>query len=79
MRQDLVLLMELCEKGACTNVIFVTTMWDVEPDGTEKDKELQKTYWRKMIKRGAITTRYDCTETTAWNIIELLCARHRIR
>lgn len=62
---------ELCGEDNFKNVILVTTMWDevLEDVGSQREAELQNTFWQRMIKLGSSTHRFDGTEESAWKII----------
>ncbi|KAF4582667.1 hypothetical protein EYR40_002590 [Pleurotus pulmonarius] len=72
---------KLCGKDALQNIILTTTMWDEvdEPTGEQREKELERHYWKTMISQGSKTMRYQNTDKSAWNIIDSIVVGHNER
>ncbi|KAJ8517857.1 hypothetical protein ONZ45_g5026 [Pleurotus djamor] len=65
---------KLCGKDALGNIVLTTTMWDDvdEETGLQREKELQKNYWKGMINQGSRTVRYLNDEESAWEIVDYI-------
>jgi hypothetical protein len=65
---------ELCGKNAFHNVILTTTMWDDvdEETGRVREEELKSRYWRSMLDRNSMTSRFMGTRESALHLIEPL-------
>ncbi|KAJ8456402.1 hypothetical protein ONZ45_g18733 [Pleurotus djamor] len=72
--KDLTIFEKLCGKDALGNVILTTTMWDEEDaeTGLQRQKNIEKNYWKAMIKRGSRTVRYLNDEESAWEIVDYI-------
>ncbi|KAF9489918.1 hypothetical protein BDN71DRAFT_1525719 [Pleurotus eryngii] len=72
---------KLCGKDALQNIILTTTMWDEvdEATGEQREKELERHYWKTMISQGSKTMRYQNTDKSAWNIIDSIVVGHNER
>ena len=55
------------------NVVLATTMWDrLHPtldNGSKREKDLKKKYWKVMLRNGAGVDRFLNTSDSAWSII----------
>jgi hypothetical protein len=62
----------LCELIALRNVTLTTTMWDnVDGEiGSQRQKELEQTYWKGMIDRGSKIGCYRNSPESAWEILD---------
>lgn len=77
---------KLCGVDAYTNVMFVTTKWQISPMANVRESELQhqreaelKTkHWKPMIDHGSRVERYDGTSKSARLIISILLNQARI-
>ena len=59
-----------------SQVVLVTTMWDMTPREVAEGREqqLRTLYWKDMLEFGAQTDRFDNREDTAWEIVRQLLA-----
>jgi len=62
----------LCELIALRNVTLTTTMWDnVDGEiGSQRQKELEQTYWKGMIDWGSKIGCYRNSPDSAWEILD---------
>ncbi|KAF4614549.1 hypothetical protein D9613_003467 [Agrocybe pediades] len=70
----------LCGDYACSNILFVTTMWDEERSGKraeEMQRCLREKYWRDMISLGASTTPYWNTPQSALETLKNFVGRRQ--
>jgi hypothetical protein len=70
--KNLRMFQELCGRDALRNIILATTMWvDVEEQvGLQRQKELEKNYWKGMISQGSKAFRFLNTPESAWAILD---------
>jgi hypothetical protein len=63
---------KLCGEQALQNIILATTMWgEVEEEvGLQREKELEKTYWKGMIMQRSKVSRFLNTHKSAWTILD---------
>ena len=56
-----------------TPVFLVTTMWDEvdEEVGLRSLKELQATYWKRMVSHGSTSIRYDNNQESAKQLLQM--------
>ncbi|KAJ8487226.1 hypothetical protein ONZ45_g14410 [Pleurotus djamor] len=68
------MLEELCGKDAFGKLVLTTTMWDEvdEATGLQREKELEKNYWKTMINHGSRTVRYLNDEESAWEVVDYI-------
>jgi len=61
----------LCGHKAMPNVVIATTMWGKvgREEGTEREAELKREFWREMMADGCRTERFENTYESAWHII----------
>jgi len=61
---------QLCGK-IFHNIVLTTTMWgEVDEEvGAAREQELQKDYWRPMIKRGSYVKRFLYTKESAFEVL----------
>ena len=61
----------LCGDSALDKVILATTMWDVvkEKEGAERELDLRRVFWKKMISQGSNMFRFTGTYESAWDIV----------
>ena len=61
----------LCGDSALDKVILATTMWDVvkEKEGAERELDLRRMFWKKMISQGSTMFRFTGTYESAWDIV----------
>ena len=61
---------QLCGKDF-HNIVLTTTMWgEVDEEvGAAREQELQKDYWRPMIKRGSYVKRFLYTKESAFEVL----------
>jgi hypothetical protein len=69
--KNLRMFQQLCGHNALRNIILTTTMWvDVEEElGSQREKELEKKYWKGMINEGSKVFRFLNTSESAWAIL----------
>ena len=72
---------KLCGKKAMGRVVLVTTMWDEidESVGRERLKELKRSYWKAMIKRGSKTFEHKNDRASAEKLLETIAQDKRQR
>ena len=63
------------------NVVIVTTMWSkvIKEEGTEREAELEKLFWKDMVDDGCSIDRFEDTRESAWAIVDSLADRSRAR
>ncbi|KAK4182193.1 hypothetical protein QBC35DRAFT_445564 [Podospora australis] len=82
-RTYLGLLEPLLGTEAMNNVILVTTMWyvmrgDLEGQGMRREGELMNDYWRPLIDKGAIVSRFSGSPESAFSIVSKLAAKEPV-
>jgi hypothetical protein len=72
---------KLCGDDAMANVIFATTKWDeiVFDAGIAREEELKTEFWQSVLDRGSYAARFMNTQASAWEIINLLVPKERLR
>ncbi|KAG6330799.1 hypothetical protein ID866_8291 [Astraeus odoratus] len=68
---------KMCGKKMASQVILVTTMWDQvdEEIGDERLAELERTYWKAMISRGAVSFKYENSSESAKTLLRDLAEK----
>ena len=69
-------LKNLLKPEDASQVVLVTTMWDMTPAevAEQREQQLRTLYWKDMLELGAQTDRFDNREETAWRIVRQLMA-----
>ncbi|KAJ8517858.1 hypothetical protein ONZ45_g5025 [Pleurotus djamor] len=72
---------KLCGKNALQNIVLTTTMWDeVDLDvGIQRERELERNYWKTMLSHGSRSMRHLNTEESAWRIIDAIASAQNER
>jgi len=74
---------DLCGHKYAKNVVYLTTRWDevVDADVAEqRQKDLEKSYWNRLISHGAATGRFYIDDPkSSWVIVDELIQRHQPR
>ncbi|KAF9450883.1 hypothetical protein P691DRAFT_638001, partial [Macrolepiota fuliginosa MF-IS2] len=73
--RNLDMFQHLCGSSALSNVILVTTNWDqleTVDDGIRNEEELRSNYWQPLLEGGSKMLRFECTRSSAWNIVNSL-------
>jgi hypothetical protein len=64
----------LCGRSALRNLVFVTTMWDLEAGrGESRERELRKDF--SMTAGGSRMARFDGSLDSAWEIIDMFWSK----
>jgi ankyrin repeat protein len=71
------ILRKLCGDGFLRRVCLVTTMWERLDDfeAHQRQEQLEKSFWKDMIDKGAVPCRYRGTTDSALRIINILFRR----
>jgi len=71
--KNLQTLVSLCGQKAMPNIVIATTMWGKvsKEEGTEREDELKREFWREMVANGCRTERFENTYDSAWRIINI--------
>ena len=71
---------KLCGDEALPNVILATTMWDrvIPSTAVQREEELKRDFWNRMIALGSPVVRFDGTFESAWQIIDLVAKKSRV-
>jgi flagellar biosynthesis GTPase FlhF len=70
--KNIQLLREICGNQFLSRVTLVTTMWDSvnQNIGANRERELQKSYWKEILDYGAMYHRQDGTRDAALRIVD---------
>jgi hypothetical protein len=81
-KKNLHMFKALCGSGQFTNVILVTTMWEMvgQDLGTAREKELMDTeeFWGLMLKNGSRVERHNNTQESAKMIVEKFVEKKKV-
>lgn len=71
----------LCGVNGLSNVVFVTTMWDLvnEATGEKREEELREKFWKPMIDRQSRTARFHYTAESAWELLGQFTQHHPVK
>jgi hypothetical protein len=78
--RSLRMLRELVGDYALGNVVLATSHWSrvSSEEGIRRETELKNTFWKDLISRGAIMTRYSGDQRSGNALIDLLIDKRRI-
>jgi len=64
----------LCREDLTKKIVLATTMWSHvdEAKGRRRQAGLRVNYWKTMVARGSEVVRFNDTQESAWEIVNLL-------
>jgi hypothetical protein len=81
-KKNLHMFKALCGSGQFTNVILVTTMWEIvnQELGAAREKDLMETdeFWGHMLRNGSRVERHNNTQESAKRIVEKFVEKKKV-
>jgi len=71
---------KLCGDDAIKNVILATTKWShiVGDVGKQREEQLSKMYWKRMLDQGSGMAQFRATPKSAWDIVGLILKKKEV-